>query len=69
MKATLCAGLASVDRVTIDRERTIGFMGEAARVYATPMLVRDIEVAHREHRMIDALEAFSHFSFPMSLSL
>lgn len=32
----------------IDRERTIDFMGEEARVYATPMLVRDIEVTCRE---------------------
>jgi predicted thioesterase len=31
----------------VDRERTIDFMGEKARVYATPMLVRDIEVACR----------------------
>ena len=35
-------------RVDIDRERTIDFMGEKARVYATPSLVRDIEVACRE---------------------
>ncbi len=32
----------------VDRERTIDFMGEKARVYATPMLVRDIEIACRE---------------------
>jgi predicted thioesterase len=32
----------------IDRERTIDFMGEDARVYATPMLVRDIEITCRE---------------------
>jgi predicted thioesterase len=48
MKSTLAAGLESVVPVNIDRERTIGFMGEAARVYATPMLVRDIEVACRD---------------------
>src|SRR6185295_8429027 len=28
--------------------RTIDFMGEKARVYATPMLVRDVEIACRE---------------------
>ena len=33
---------------TIDAARTIDFMGEDARVYATPMLVRDIEVTCRE---------------------
>ena len=34
--------------ITVDRERTIGFMGEKARVYATPMMVRDIEMTCRE---------------------
>lgn len=48
MKATLTAGLEHTARIMVDRERTIGFMGEAARVYATPMLVRDIEVTCRE---------------------
>jgi predicted thioesterase len=48
MKASLAAGLTATSKVTVDRERTIGFMGEKARVYATPMLVRDIEVASRE---------------------
>ncbi len=48
MKSSLAAGVASTVRHTVDRERTIGFMGENARVYATPMLVRDIEMASRE---------------------
>lgn len=48
MKPTLAAGLSATRRFAVDRERTIGFMGEAARVYATPMLVRDVEVACRE---------------------
>ncbi|WP_284619105.1 thioesterase family protein [Aquabacterium humicola] len=48
MKTTLQAGLADTVTLTVDRERTIDFMGEAARVYATPMLVRDIEIACRE---------------------
>ncbi|MBE7417901.1 MAG: LysR family transcriptional regulator [Ideonella sp.] len=47
MKDTLKAGLATTDTLTVDRERTIDFMGDAARVYATPMLVRDIEIACR----------------------
>ncbi|MFQ5439630.1 MAG: thioesterase family protein [Paracoccaceae bacterium] len=34
--------------VTIDRDRTIDFMGEECRVYATPALVRDIEHACRD---------------------
>jgi fluoroacetyl-CoA thioesterase len=48
MKPTLKAGLGAVRRYPVDRERTIDFMGEKARVYATPMLVRDIEVTCRD---------------------
>ena len=48
MKETLQPGLAAESTIAIDRERTIDFMGEAARVYATPMLVRDIEMTCRE---------------------
>jgi predicted thioesterase len=48
MKPTLTAGIAAKRKFRVDRERTIDFMGEQARVYATPMLVRDIEVTCRE---------------------
>ena len=48
MKSTLQSGVSRHVELQIDRERTIDFMGEKARVYATPMLVRDIEVACRE---------------------
>jgi predicted thioesterase len=47
MKPTLQPGIAASASFEIDRERTIDFMGEAARVYATPMLVRDIEMCCR----------------------
>src|SRR5512144_701880 len=47
MKPSLAVGATASARFIVDRERTIDFMGEAARVYATPMLVRDIEVACR----------------------
>jgi predicted thioesterase len=47
MQTTLAAGSTATTRIEIDRDRTIDFMGEKARVYATPMLVRDIEVACR----------------------
>ena len=47
MKSTLSAGLTDTAKITVDRERTIDFMGDAARVYATPMLVRDIEIVCR----------------------
>ena len=48
MKTTLVAGISSSREIVVDRERTIDFMGESARVYATPMLVRDIEITCRE---------------------
>jgi predicted thioesterase len=48
MKPTLAPGITTTREFAIDRERTIDFMGEDARVYATPMLVRDIEVTCRE---------------------
>jgi predicted thioesterase len=47
MKPTLQPGVASTTSIPVDRDRTIDFMGEAARVYATPTLVRDIETACR----------------------
>ena len=48
MKPTLQAGLAGRREFRVEPESTIDFMGEDARVYATPMLVRDIEIACRE---------------------
>ncbi|ROR32495.1 thioesterase family protein [Inmirania thermothiophila] len=48
MKDSLRAGVATTRRVEIDAGRTIDFMGEDCRVYATPELVRDIEVTCRE---------------------
>jgi predicted thioesterase len=48
MKPSLAKGAARTVKITVDRGRTIDFMGEAARVYATPMLVLDLEVACRE---------------------
>ena len=48
MKASLAPGATRTSSLTVDRGRTIDFMGESARVYATPMLVQDIEIACRE---------------------
>lgn len=48
MKASLRPGVSRTKRTAIDRERTIDFMGEEARVYATPRLVSDIEYTCRE---------------------
>jgi predicted thioesterase len=47
MKRSLAAGVAATSRLTVDRERTIDLKGAGTRVYATPMLVRDLEAACR----------------------
>lgn len=47
MSEALQPGLTRTERVTIDRDRTIGFLGDDCRVYATPKLLYDIEVACR----------------------
>ena len=48
MKPGLTAGMQQTTRVVVDTERTIGFMGDALRVYATPMMVRDIEMTCKD---------------------
>jgi fluoroacetyl-CoA thioesterase len=48
MKSTLKNGIAAKRSFHVGRDSTIGFMGDDARVYATPMLVRDIEIACRD---------------------
>ena len=48
MKDTLCPGLGETRRIVVDEMRTIDFMGEALRVYATPWLVSDMEYACRD---------------------
>jgi len=47
MKDSLRPGVCVTKRITIDRDRTIAFMGEEGRVYATPRLVSDIEFTCR----------------------
>lgn len=48
MKSTLTAGLSATRRFAIDTPRTIDFLGEQLRVYNTPSLLYDFEVACRE---------------------
>jgi predicted thioesterase len=48
MKPSLKAGVSMTRRIVIDRDRTIGFMGEDARVYATPSMIMDIEQTCRD---------------------
>jgi predicted thioesterase len=48
MKQSLRPGISKVRRLTVDRDRTISFMGEDGRVYGTPDFIRDIEHACRD---------------------
>jgi fluoroacetyl-CoA thioesterase len=48
MKSILQPGVSLAKRIVVDRARTIGFMGEDARVYATPSMILDVEHTCRE---------------------
>ena len=48
MKPGLSSGMMRKRRFDVDDERTISFMGEGLRIYATPFMVRDIERTCRE---------------------
>ena len=48
MKPGLKPDTSRVNRIKVDRDRTIDFMGEQGRVYGTPFLVRDIEQTCRQ---------------------
>ena len=48
MKDSLTAGVTATQKIAIDRDRTIGFMGDEGRVYSTPSMVRDIEYTCHE---------------------
>ncbi len=48
MKESLTAGLSTTTRITVDESRTISFMGDEVRVYATPNLLYDIEMTCRD---------------------
>ena len=48
MKDTLKVGLDFASKKVVAKERTIGFMGEDLRVYATPFMVQDTEHACRD---------------------
>ena len=47
MKSAPPTGTTATTQITIDRGRTIDFLGEQLRIYATPELVRDFEIACR----------------------
>ena len=48
MKPSLRPGISRTNRIEIGRERTISFMGDEARTYATPSMILDIEHTCRE---------------------
>jgi predicted thioesterase len=48
MSETLQPGLTLTRRIEVDRARTISFMGDECRVYATPLMLYDIEFACRD---------------------
>ena len=48
MKDSLVEGLSVTRNFTVDKARTIDFMGEDLRIYATPELIRDIEQTCRD---------------------
>ena len=48
MKASLAPGTAGRRTVTVDPGRCIAFMGPENAVYATPMMVSDVEYAIRD---------------------
>jgi predicted thioesterase len=48
MSETLQPGLTLTRRITVDRDRTISFMGDECRVYATPLMLYDVEFCCRD---------------------
>ena len=48
MKSTLQTGTVHTEKILVDRERTIAFMGDELRVYATPRMCLDIEHTCRQ---------------------
>lgn len=48
MKDSMKAGISFTNKVVIDKDKTIGFMGDDLRVYATPFMVQDTERSCRD---------------------
>ena len=45
MRDTMKPGVKYTETITVDPDRTISFLGEELRVYATPSMVHDVEYA------------------------
>jgi fluoroacetyl-CoA thioesterase len=48
MSDSLQPGLTATSRIDVDAGRTISFMGDECRVYSTPRLLYDVEMACRD---------------------
>lgn len=48
MAEQLAVGVSETRKINVNKDRTIDFMGEDCRVYATPSLIRDIEHTCRD---------------------
>ena len=51
MKDNLVVGISTTVKILVDQDRTIAFMGNEGRVYATPSMVLDIEYTARNWLM------------------
>ncbi len=56
MKESLKKGLSMTRRITVDAERSVDLLGPGLEVYATPSMVRDIEIVSHD-LIVEHLEA------------
>jgi fluoroacetyl-CoA thioesterase len=67
MDPNLKPGVSATEHVLVERDRSIGFMGERARVYSTPSMVNDVEYACL--RLIQKYLAEEESSVGMTVSI
>ena len=67
MDPNLKPGVSATEHVLVERDRSIGFMGERARVYSTPSMVNDVEYACL--RLIQKYLAEEESSVGMAVSI
>jgi len=48
MQETMRTGLTKTSDIRVDKDRTIGFVGDDCRVYSTPSLLHDVENCCRD---------------------
>ena len=67
MDPHLKAGVSATEHILVERDRSIAFMGETARVYSTPSMVNDVEYACL--RLIQKYLAAEQSSLGMHVSI